>query len=150
MSDKLLHKHITDKILRAFYNVYNTLGQGLLEKVYENALAIELRGMGLDVAQQEPLKVYYHGQLVGDYKADLVVEELVILELKIADAMNEAFQAQLMNYLKATEIEVGMILNFGPEPKFKRIVWTNYRKRLGKLKPQIETDETDQMAESPQ
>ncbi len=91
MSDKLLHKHITDKILRAFYNVYNKLGPGFLEKVYENALAIELRGMGLRAAQQQPLKVYYDGQLVGDYKADLVVEGLVILELKVADAMNEAF-----------------------------------------------------------
>jgi GxxExxY protein len=144
MSDKLLHKHITDKILRAFYNVYNTLGPGFLEKVYENALAIEMRGMGLRVAQQQPLKVYYHEQLVGDYKADLVVEALVILELKVADAMSDAFEAQLMNYLKATEIEVGMILNFGPEPKFKRMVWTNDRKRFGKVKPQIETDATDQ------
>jgi len=77
-------------------------------------------------------------------KLDLVVEGLVILELKVADAMNEAFEAQLMNYLKATEIEVGMILNFGPEPKFKRMVWTNDRKRLGKVKPRIETDATDQ------
>lgn len=144
MSDKLLHKHITDKILRAFYNVYNTLGPGFLEKVYENALAVELRGMELRVAQQQPLKVYYHDRLVGDYKADLVVEELVILELKVADALHEVFEAQLMNYLKATEIEVGMILNFGPEPKFKRMVWTNDRKRLGKLKPQIETDTIDQ------
>jgi GxxExxY protein len=144
MPDKLLHKHITDKILRAFYNVYNALGPGFLEKVYENALAIELHGMELRVAQQQPLKVYYHGQLVGDYKADLVVDGLVILELKVADAMNEAFEAQLMNYLKATEIEVGMILNFGPEPKFKRIVWTNDRKRLGKVKPPIETDVANQ------
>jgi GxxExxY protein len=144
MPDKLLHKHITDKILRAFYNVYNTLGPGFLEKVYENALAIEMRGMGLRVAQQQPLKVYYHGQLVGDYKADLIVEGFVILELKVADALHEVFDAQLMNYLKATEIEVGMILNFGPEPKFKRLVWTNDRKRLGEMKPQIEADAADQ------
>jgi GxxExxY protein len=143
MPDKLLHKNVTDKILRAFYNVYNTLGPIFLEKVYENALAIELRGMGLRVSQQQQLKVYYQGQLVGDYKADLVVEGLVILELKVADAMNEVFEAQLMNYLKATEIEVGMILNFGPEPKFKRMVWTNDRKRLIKMKPQIETDAMD-------
>ncbi|MCI0389059.1 MAG: GxxExxY protein [Acidobacteria bacterium] len=143
MPDKLLHKNVTDKILRAFYNVYNTLGPGFLEKVYENALAIEMRGMGLRVSQQQQLKVYYQGQLVGDYKADLVVEGLVILELKVADAMNEVFEAQLMNYLKATEIEVGMILNFGPEPKFKRMVWTNDRKRLIKMKPQIDTDATD-------
>jgi GxxExxY protein len=141
--DKLLHKHVTDKILRAFYNVYNTLGLGFLEKVYENALAIEMRGMGLRVAQQQQLKVYYHGQEVGDYMADLVVEGLVIIELKVADAIHEIFMAQLMNYLKATEIEVGMILNFGPEPKFKRLVWTNDRKRLGNVKPQIEPDVVD-------
>jgi GxxExxY protein len=148
--DKLLHKHVTDKILRAFYNVYNTLGLGFLEKVYENALAIEMRSMGLRVAQQQQLKVYYHGQEVGDYRADLVVEGLVIIELKVADAelkvadaIHEIFMAQLMNYLKATEIEVGMILNFGPEPKFKRLVWTNDRKRLGNVKPLIEPDVVD-------
>lgn len=130
MPDKILHKSITDKTLKAFYKVYNTLGPGFLEKVYENSIAIELREMGLHVSQQLQLKVYYLGQVVGDYRADLVVEGLVILELKVADAMSEIFEAQLLNYLKATEIEVGMILNFGPEPKFKRLVWTNDRKRL--------------------
>ena len=143
MPDKLLYIHITDKILRAFYKVYNTLGLGFLEKVYENSLAIEMRSMGLRVAQQQQLKVYYHGQEVGDYRADLVVEGFVIIELKVADAIHEIFMAQLMNYLKATEIEVGMILNFGPEPKFKRLVWTNDRKRLGNVKPQIEPDVMD-------
>jgi GxxExxY protein len=143
MSDKLLHKHITDKILRAVYNVYNALGLGFLEKVYENALAIEMRSMGLRVAQQQQLKVYYHGQEVGDYRADLVVEGLVLIELKVADAVHEIFMAQVMNYLKATEIEVGMVLNFGPEPKFKRVVWTNDRKRLGNLRSMIELDVVD-------
>lgn len=143
MPDKLLHKHVTDKILRAFYNVYNTLGLGFLEKVYENALAIEMRSMGLRVARQQQLKVYYHCQEVGDYRADLVVEGLVTIELKVADAIHEIFMAQLMNYLKATDIEVGMILNFGPEPKFKRLVWTSDRKRLGNVKPSIESDVVD-------
>jgi GxxExxY protein len=138
-----LHKHITDKILKAFYNVYNTLGLGFLEKVYENALAIEMRSMGLRVAQQQQLKVYYHGQEVGDYRADLVVEGLVLIELKVVDAVHEIFMAQLMNYLKATEIEVGMVLNFGPEPKFKRVVWTNDRKRLGNVRSMIELDVVD-------
>ena len=138
-----MHKHITDKILRAFYNVYNTLGLGFLEKVYENALAIEMRSMGLRVAQQQQLKVYYHGQEVGDYRADLVVEGLVLIELKVADAVREIFMAQLMNYLKATEIEVGMVLNFGPEPKFKRVVGTNDRKRLGNVRSMIELDVVD-------
>jgi GxxExxY protein len=137
MSDQLLHRHITNRIIRAFYNVYNNLGPGFLEKVYENALAIELRKMRFNVGQQQPLKVYYDGENVGNYYADLVVEDLIILELKVAEAINEAFEAQLLNYLNATEIEVGMILNFGPDPQFKRRVLTNDRKRLGRPKTQI-------------
>jgi GxxExxY protein len=144
MSDKLLHRQITSKVLRAFYNVYNTLGPGFLEKVYENAMAIELRKMGLRVGQQQPVKVFYQGQLAGNYFADLVVEGVVILELKVADAIHEVFEAQLTNYLKATEIEVGMILNFGPEPTFRRMILTNDRKKAGDNKPRIDTDATDQ------
>ena len=144
MSDQLLHRPLTSKILKAFYNVYNTLGPGFLEKVYENAMAFELRQMGLRVGQQQPLKVYYHGQRVGDYYADLVVEGLVILELKVADAINEVFEAQVTNYLKATEVEVGMVLNFGPEPQFRRIILTNDRKKLGTVKPRVETGATGQ------
>ncbi|MBO0721433.1 MAG: GxxExxY protein [Blastocatellia bacterium] len=130
MSDQLLHRQITNRIIGAFYKVYNNLGPGFLEKVYENALAIELRKMKFNVSQQQPLNVYYDGQNVGNYYADLVVENIVILELKVAEAINEVFEAQLLNYLKATEIEVGLVLNFGPEPQFKRRVLTNDRKRL--------------------
>lgn len=126
----LLHSDITGKIIKAFYTVYNTLGFGFLEKVYENALAIELRNTNLRVSQQQPVKVYYDGQLVGIYYADLIIENCVIVELKAAETLCEAHEAQLLNYLKATEIEVGMLLNFGMKPEYKRKIFTNNRKRL--------------------
>ncbi len=129
MPDNLLHKEITDKILKAFYKVYNALGGGFLEKVYENALAIDLRTVGFKVDQQKPIKVFYEGAIVGDFCADLVIDEKVILELKAADSLNPAHDAQLGNYLKATDIEVGMLLNFGEKPEFKRRIYTNDRKK---------------------
>lgn len=127
----LKHGDITDKIIKAFYKVYNTLGYGFLEKVYENALILELQQVGLQVSQQQPIKVYYNTQQVGDYYADIVVENVVIIELKVADAICEAHEAQLVNYLKATEIEVGLLLNFGPAPQFKRKIFDNNNKQLG-------------------
>ena len=122
------HKEITDKIIRAFYTVYNVLGYGFLEKVYENALAIELRKMGLKVVQQAPIAVYYDGQLVGEYFADLLVEDLVIVELKATRTLIDEHEAQLLNYLKATPYEVGLLLNFGPKPEIKRKAYDNTRK----------------------
>jgi len=130
MSSLLIHRNLTETIIKAFYQVYNTLGYGFLEKVYENALAIELDSMGLRVNQQQPIKVRYKGKLVGDYFADMVVEGKVILELKAADAICERHETQLLNYLKATEIEVGLLLNFGPKAEFRRKVFTNDKKRL--------------------
>jgi GxxExxY protein len=124
----MLHSDLTGVIIDAFYTVYNTLGYGFLEKVYENALAIELRQRGLVVAPQVPIHVYYEGQLVGDYFADLLVNGIVILEIKAAEDIIEAHSAQLINYLKATDIEVGLVLNFGPKPTFKRKVFSNTRK----------------------
>ena len=121
------------RVLKAFYKVYNTLGYGFLEKVYESALAIELRQMGLRVDRQVPLKVYYGQQVVGEYFADLVVENKVILELKAAETIVQANVNQLQNYLKATEIEVGMLLNFGYKPEFKRKVFSNSRKALNEV-----------------
>jgi GxxExxY protein len=129
MKDELLHKDLTDRILNAFYKVYNVLGGGFLEKVYENAMAAELRKMGFKVEQQKPIKVFYEGAVVGDFFADLVVDEKVILELKAASSLNPAHDAQLGNYLKATDIEVGMLLNFGEKPEFKRRIYTNDRKK---------------------
>jgi GxxExxY protein len=124
----LLHADATERIIKAFYHVYNTLGYGFLEKVYENALLITLRKMGLKVEQQRPIKVYFEAEPVGDYVADLVVADRVILELKAAEAIAEAHKAQLLNYLKATDIEVGLVLNFGPKAEFRRKVFSNDRK----------------------
>lgn len=124
----MLHSALTDKIIGAYYKVYNTLGHGFLEKVYENALAFELRKLGLQVEQQKPVKVYYEHQLVGRYFADIIVADLIIIELKAAEALNPAHEAQLGNYLKATEIEVGLLLNFGIKPEFRRRIFTNDRK----------------------
>lgn len=127
---ELLHKEITDKILKAFYTVYNVLGYGFLEKVYGNALHIELAKMGLKVVKQHPIKVQYDGQQVGEYFADLIVEDLVIVELKAAEGIVEEHEHQLLNYLKATTIEVGLLLNFGRKPQFKRKVFQNINKNL--------------------
>jgi len=121
----LLHKGLTDRIPGAFYQVYNTLGYGFLEKVYENALWIELQRKGLRCKKQVPITVYYEGKEVGAYYADMVVEDCVILELKAAEAICEEHEYQLINYLKATEIEVGLLLNFGKAPQFRRKVFTN-------------------------
>ena len=124
----MLHEDLTNNIICAFYNVYNILGSGFLEKVYENALAIELKKIGLSVTQQESVKVYYDGVQVGDYYADIIVNGLVILELKAADSLRNEHFAQLTNYLKATDNEVGLLLNFGKKPEFKRIVLGNESK----------------------
>ena len=124
----MLCEDLTNRIICAFYNVYNILGSGFLEKVYENALAIELKKIGLSVTQQESIKVYYDGVQVGDYYADIVVNGLVILELKAAESLRSEHFAQLTNYLKATDIEVGLLLNFGKKPEFKRIVLGNESK----------------------
>jgi GxxExxY protein len=124
----LKHRAVTDRILQAFYTVYHALGYGFLEKVYENAMAIELGKMGVQVVKQSPITVYYDGQVVGEYYADLVVQGLVIVELKAVQSLAEEHEAQLLNYLKATTYEVGLVLNFGPQPEFKRKVYDNSRK----------------------
>jgi GxxExxY protein len=122
------HAEITDKIIAAFYKVYNTLGYGFLEKVYENALAIELCKQGLEAKAQAPITVFYEGEVVGEYFADLVIANAVIIELKATMALAEEHEAQLLNYLKATPYEVGLLLNFGPQPHFKRRAFENTRK----------------------
>jgi GxxExxY protein len=125
---KLLHQELTSAIIDAFYTVYNELGYGFLEKVYETALRIELQNRGFDVLQQHPIPVYYDEQVVGEYFADLIVNKKVIIELKAVENLNSQHSAQLLNYLKATNIEVGLLLNFGPEAKFKRKAFSNDRK----------------------
>jgi GxxExxY protein len=122
------HKELTDAIIGAFYHVYNTLGYGFLEKVYENALAHELPKRGLQVAQQVPIKVSYDGVVVGEYFADLLVNELVMLELKSVETIVPEHEAQMVNYLKSTKVEVGLLLNFGPKPEVKRKVYDTARR----------------------
>lgn len=124
----LKHADVTELIIKAFYTVYNTLGYGFLEKVYGNALAIELRKLGLEVVQEARIAVYYERELVGEYSADLLVGGVVIVELKAAKRLLEEHEAQLLNYLKATPYEVGLVLNFGPKPEFKRKAFDNDRK----------------------
>jgi len=124
----MLHANLTEKIVKAFYKVNNTLGYGFLEKVYENAMAIELIKMGCNVRQQQNIKVYYETEEVGDYYADLLIDDLVIIELKAAESLCEEHEAQLINYLKATKMEIGLLLNFGKKAEFKRKIFTNDRK----------------------
>ena len=126
----MLHSDITEKIIKAFYKVNNTLGFGFLEKIYENSIVIELRKMGCKVLQQKNIKVYYESEEVGDYYADLLVDDLVIVELKAAETLHEEHEAQLINYLKATEIEVGLLLNFGEKAEFKRKVFSKARRKI--------------------
>lgn len=126
----MLHGEITDRIIHSFYIVYNKLGFGFLEKVYENALILEIRKTGLSVEQQRNIKVFYDGSQVGDYFADLIVNDLVIVELKAAEALREEHEAQLINYLKATHIEVGLLLNFGKKAEFRRKIYSNDNKSI--------------------
>jgi len=125
---ELLHRDLTEVILKTFYEVYNELGYGFLERVYQNALYIELKSKGLDVIPLKKIKVYYKGNVVGDYYADLIVENIIILELKAVEYIVEQFENQLLNYLRGTDCEVGLLLNFGKKPEFRRKIFENKRK----------------------
>jgi len=129
-NDVLIPQELIDIILTQFYRIYNDLGYGFLERVYQNALYFALVEQGLKCEAEKPIKVFHDGHVVGDYRADLLVENCVILELKACEELNTAHEAQLINYLKATEIEVGYLLNFGKKAKFSRKVYSNKRKFL--------------------
>ena len=122
------HEEITKEIIKAFYKVYNALGYGFLEKVYLNALLIELLEVGFQVEKQRKIEVFYSGKLVGEYYADIMVNSIIILELKAHECILEEHENQLINYLKATEVEVGLLLNFGKKPEIKRKVFDNILK----------------------
>ena len=122
------HSEVTERIVKAFYKVYNTLGYGFLEKVYENALFIELTIMNLQVETQKQITVFYEEKRVGEYFADLIINDCIIVELKAAESLCEEHEFQLINYLKATEIKVGLLLNFGKKPELKRKVFSNEKK----------------------
>lgn len=123
MNDEILYKELTDRVIKCFYNVYNELGSGFLESVYENALMLELEEMGLTAESQKSLNVFYKNKLVGEFRADIVVGEKILIEIKAVSALSPHHDAQLINYLRATGLRVGLLMNFGPVPKFKRIIY---------------------------
>jgi len=123
--NEYLHKDLTEKIIKCLYRVHDELGYGFLESVYENALIIELQDIGLQVESQKDLEVYYKGILVGNYRTDLIIENKVIVELKSVSQLNKAHEVQLVNYLKATNIEIGLLVNFGEKLNFKRKIFRN-------------------------
>jgi GxxExxY protein len=122
----MLYQPVTEMIIGAYYKVYNSLGYGFLEKVYENAMVMELVEQGFLIAQQQSISVFYKGAMVGDYVADIVVNDKIILEMKATESLRDEHVAQLTNYLKATAIEVGLLLNFGKKPEFRRVVFSNH------------------------
>ena len=124
-----LHEDKTAKIIQAYFKVYNTLGYGFLEKVYPNALLIELKRKGFDCKSQQPVNVFYQTYVVGDYFADIIADDCIILEIKTRKVLREDDLLQLINYLKATRIEVGLLLNFGKRPGLSRKIFTNDRKK---------------------
>ncbi|MCI4442994.1 MAG: GxxExxY protein [Lentimicrobium sp.] len=125
---EILHKELSDSILKVFYEVYNELGYGFIEKVYQNAMYLELKSQGFKVEAQKQIKVHYKDELVGDFFADLLIDDLIILELKACDVLVKAHYVQTLNYLKATNIEIGLLLNFVEKPEIKRLIFTNNRK----------------------
>ena len=129
MKTDLKHGLITDQILRVFYEVYNELGHGFLESVYHRSLVLALESVGLGVSSKVPIPVWFRGNRVGRFEADILVESCVLLELKAARMLDWSHRAQLLNYLRATEIEVGLLLNFGEKPEFKRVIFDNLKKR---------------------
>lgn len=124
------HKELTDKIIGVFYEVYNELGHGFLESVYEKAMVIAFQEKGIRIERQVEVPVWFHGQQAGIFYADLSVEELVIIELKAARTLDSSHEAQLLNYPRATEIEIGLLLNFGIRPEIRRRIYDNPRKEI--------------------
>src|SRR6266699_960943 len=127
---ELKFAQLADKIIGIFYDVYNELGYGFLESVYEESLVIAMRASGLIVSRQVPVPVWFREHKVGDFRADLLVESCVLLELKCARLLDTAHEAQLLHYLKSTQIEVGLLLNFGLRPQFRRLLLDNERKKI--------------------
>lgn len=124
-----MHQELTKEIIQTFYDVYNELGYGFLEKVYQNAMFFELKSRGFFVESQKQIKVYYKKQEVGEYYPDLIINEKVIIELKAAEAIALEHECQLINYLKTTDKEVGLLLNFGKKPEVRRKIFTNDKKK---------------------
>jgi len=130
MNADFKHAELTQKIIGVFYEVYNELGTGFLESVYQKSLALALETAGLAVCSRVDIPVWFRGHQVGHFEGDLLVEKCVLLELKASRALDSSHQAQLLNYLRATGIEVGLLLNFGPKPEFKRLAFDNSKRRV--------------------
>ena len=129
-SIELIHSELTEKIIGVFYDVYNELGYGFLESTYAEAIVIALGQAGLVVQREYPVPVWFRGVKVGQYFADVMVNDKILLELKTAHNIDSAHEAQLLHYLRATEIEVGLLLNFGVRPQFRRLLFDNVRKKI--------------------
>jgi GxxExxY protein len=128
-SKPLKQEELTERIIKVFYSVYNELGHGFLESVYEEAMAVCFRENGIRFSRQHAVPVWFHGQKIGEFRADFIVENAVLLELKALESLNAMHHAQLVNYLNATEFEVGLLLNFGPKPEISRRMLDNNRKK---------------------
>ena len=126
----LKHSDLSEKIIGVFYDVYNELGHGFLESTYAEALVVALKESGLTAAREVPVPVWFRGRKVGQYYADLIVEGVVLLELKAARVLESAHEAQLLHYLRGTEVEVGLLLHFGLRPQFRRLLFDNERKKI--------------------
>ena len=141
-TETLKHGHITDAIIGAFYEVYNELGHGFLESVYRDALAFDLISKGLRAEREKSVNVRFRDKIVGVFRTDLVVENAVIAELKCARTIDKIHEAQLLNYLKATEYEVGLLLNFGYRPQFRRMFLSNRQKQAREKPVLLENQNT--------
>jgi GxxExxY protein len=129
------HAELTELIIGVFYEVYNELGVGFLEKVYQEAMVLVLGSKGIEVQCSAPVPVWFRGSKIGTYEADLIVAGSVLVELKACKALDSSHEAQLLNYLRSTEIEVGLLLNFGPRPQVRRFAFENERKGISVHEP---------------
>jgi GxxExxY protein len=134
-------RRATDAILGAFYQVNNELGTGFLESVYEAAMSVVLGTIGLEAERQAPVRVRFRGTVIGTFKIDLLVESTVAVELKASKTLDPAHTAQLLNYLRASDLEVGLLINFGERPEFRRFAYSNERKRAQRLAPEAAADQ---------
>lgn len=125
-----LHSELTKVIISAAYSVFDDLGFGFMESVYEKALVHQIRKMGMFATRQQPISVFFDHMLVGDFRADIIVEDKVIVEIKAVETLHEIHEVQLVNYLKATEVEIGLLINFGKKIQLKRKIFTNDLKNL--------------------
>jgi GxxExxY protein len=121
MTDRLLHRDLTDATLRAFFDVHSELGYGFLEAVYANAMAVLLRQAGFRVEREVPYEIFFHGERIGMYRADLVVESQVIVEVKTSEIINPIYTTLVANYLRAAKLQIGLLLNFGHKAQFRRV-----------------------------